>query len=180
LCLFRVCSTSGSHHGRLTMNSMAREKFHPENRATMIFDRLRRSAALLSICAMSLVAASNATADDDASPWDGDARRAGRLLAASSSALEQAAIRAGIAIRLKNGWHTYWRYPGDAGVPPRFDFAGSENAKSVEVRWPAPQRISEQGLVAIGYAGDVILPLAIRPQHWEKKRKLRPKVGYRA
>ena len=33
-------------------------------------------------------------------------------------------MRAGIEIRLKPGWHTYWRYPGDAGVPPRFDFAG--------------------------------------------------------
>src|SRR5262249_59210150 len=96
----------------------------------------------------------------------------------STPAPDQAAIRAGIAIRLKNGWHTYWRYPGDAGVPPRFDFAGSENAKSVEVRWPAPQRISEQGLVAIGYAGDVILPLAIVPQDREKPVKLQLKVDY--
>src|SRR5262245_11370195 len=160
------------------MNSMAREKFHPENRATMIFDRLRRSAALLSICAMSLVAASNASADDDASPWDGDARSAVRLIAGSSTAPDQAVIRAGIALRLKNGWHTYWRYPGDAGVPPRFDFAGSQNAKSVEVRWPAPQRISEQGLVAIGYTGDVILPLAIRPQDRTKPVKLHLKLDY--
>jgi DsbC/DsbD-like thiol-disulfide interchange protein len=157
---------------------MAREKFHPENRATMIFDRLRRSAALLGICAVSLVAASDASADNDASPWDGDARSAVRLTAGSSSAPDQAVIRAGIAIRLKNGWHTYWRYPGDAGVPPRFDFAGSQNAKSVEVRWPAPQRISEQGLVAIGYAGDVILPLAIVPQDRAKPVKLRLKLDY--
>ena len=144
----------------------------------MIFDRLRRSAALLSICAMSLVAASNASADDDASPWDGDARSAVRLIAGSSTAPDQAVIRAGIALRLKNGWHTYWRYPGDAGVPPRFDFAGSQNAKSVEVRWPAPQRISEQGLVAIGYTGDVILPLAIRPQDRTKPVKLHLKLDY--
>jgi len=163
---------------RLTMNSVAREKFHPENQATMIFDRLRRSAALLGIWAMSLIAASSASATDDASPWDGDTRSAVRLIAGSSPAPEQAAIRAGIAIRLKNGWHTYWRYPGDAGVPPRFDFAGSQNAKSVEVRWPAPQRISEQGLVAIGYTGDLILPLAIVPQNRAKPVKLRLKLDY--
>src|SRR5262249_61958748 len=104
------------------MNSMAREKFHPENRATMIFDRLRRSAALLSICAMSLVAASNASADDDASPWDGDARSAVRLIEGSSSALEKTALRAGIAIRLKNGWRTSWSYHWDNGVTPTLAF----------------------------------------------------------
>src|SRR5207249_3310372 len=64
---------------RLTMNSVAREKFHPENRATMIFHLLRRSAALLATCAMSLIAASSASAAEDASPWDGDARSAVRL-----------------------------------------------------------------------------------------------------
>src|SRR5262245_18866831 len=140
-------------------------------------NRLRRSAALLGICTMSLIAASDAS-DNYASPLDGDSRSVLRLVARSSPAPEQAAIRAGIAIRLKNGWHTYWRYPGDAGVPPRFDFAGSQNAKSVEVRWPAPQRISEQGLVAIGYTGDVILPLAIRPQDRTKPVKLHLKLDY--
>ena len=87
-------------------------------------------------------------------------------------------MRAGIEIRLKPGWHTYWRYPGDAGVPPRFDFAGSQNVKSVEVLWPAPQRIPEQGLVAIGYTGDVILPLAVVPQNAPKPVMLRLKLDY--
>ena len=40
--------------------------------------------------------------------------------------------RAGIEIRLAPGWKTYWRYPGDSGVPPRFDFSGSRNVKSVD------------------------------------------------
>ena len=163
---------------RLTMNSVAREKFHPENRATMIFHLLRRSAALLATCAMSLITASSPSAAEDASPWDGDARSAVRLIAGSSTVPEHAAIRAGIAIRLKNGWHTYWRYPGDAGVPPRFGFAGSQNVNSVEVRWPAPQRIAEQGVVAIGYADDFILPLAIVPQDPAKPVKLRLKLDY--
>src|SRR6266403_6351222 len=147
---------------------------------TIAFNRLRRTAALraIAICAMSFLAAGNASAADDASRWDGDARSAMRLIAGSSATPERAPIRAGIEIRLKNGWHTYWRYPGDAGVPPRFDFAGSQNAKSVEVRWPAPQRISEQGLVAIGYTGDLILPLAIVPQNRAKPVKLRLKLDY--
>jgi len=132
----------------------------------------------IAIWAMSLLAAGNATAGDDASPWDGDARSAIRLIAGSSARSERAPIRAGIEIRLKNGWHTYWRYPGDAGVPPRFDFAGSQNVKSVEVLWPAPQRIPEQGLVAIGYTADVILPLTVVPQNGGEPVKLRLKLDY--
>jgi DsbC/DsbD-like thiol-disulfide interchange protein len=134
----------------------------PIHRATMIAgpDRLRRTAAA---CAMVLVAfASDALADEDASAWDGDGRSAVRLLAGSSGA--SALMRAGIEIRLQPGWHTYWRYPGDAGVPPRFDFSGSHNVQGVTVLWPAPQRIPEQGLNAIGYTKDVILPLLVELQ----------------
>jgi DsbC/DsbD-like thiol-disulfide interchange protein len=147
---------------------------------TIAFNRLRRTAALraIAICAMNFLAAANASAADDTSRWDGDARSAMRLIASSSATPERAPIRAGIEIRLKNGWHTYWRYPGDAGVPPRFDFAGSQNVKSVEVLWPAPRRIPEQGLVAIGYTGDVILPLAVVPQNSGEPVTLRLKLDY--
>jgi DsbC/DsbD-like thiol-disulfide interchange protein len=155
-------------------------KVSPVDRVIMItgFDGLRRTVALgaIGICAASLIAASNA-ADADASRWDGDARSAVRLIAGSSPP-DGGPIRAGVEIRLKSGWHTYWRYPGDAGVPPRFDFSQSQNLKSVEVRWPAPQRIPEQGLVAIGYTGDVILPLAIVPQIRGEPVKLRLKLDY--
>jgi len=155
-------------------------KVSPIDRPIMItgFDGLRRTVALgaIGICAASLIVASNAAAAD-ASRWDGDARSAVRLIAGSSPP-DGGPIRAGVEIRLKSGWHTYWRYPGDAGVPPRFDFSQSQNLKSVEVRWPAPQRIPEQGLVAIGYTGDVILPLAIVPQIRGEPVKLRLKLDY--
>jgi DsbC/DsbD-like thiol-disulfide interchange protein len=143
-------------------------------------DRLRRTAAprAIGLCATLLIAASPATAAEDASRWDGDARSAVRLIAGSSPAGTTAPLRAGIEIRLKPGWHTYWRYPGDAGVPPRFDFGGSQNVKAVEVLWPAPRRIPEEGLVAIGYTGDVTLPLAIVPQNVKKPVVLRLKLDY--
>src|SRR6266403_1322223 len=132
---------------------------------TIAFNRLRRTAALraIAICAMSFLAAGNASAADDASRWDGDARSAMRLIASSSATPERAPIRAGIEIRLKNGWHTYWRYPGDAGVPPRFDFTGSQNVKSVEVAWPAPHAFTDDSGTSIGYKNGVIFPLRIVP-----------------
>ena len=70
-------------------------------------------------------------------------------------------VRAGVQIRLKAGWHTYWRYPGNSGVPPQFDFSGSQNVKEVHVLWPAPERLSEAGGVSIGYAHDLTMPLHV-------------------
>jgi len=119
-----------------------------------------------------------ARAAEDVSPWDGDARSATRLIAGARPSGQGAPLRAGIEIRLKPGWHTYWRYPGDAGVPPRFDFAGSQNVKAVEVLWPAPQRLPEAGLATIGYDRDVILPLRVTPQDRSKPVTVQIKVDY--
>jgi DsbC/DsbD-like thiol-disulfide interchange protein len=140
------------------------------------FDRLRRSAAAGAIALAA--AAGNALAGEDASAWDGDARSAVRLMAGSLREGASAPGRAGIEIKLKPGWHTYWRYPGDAGVPPRFDFAGSRNVKAVTVLWPAPQRIPEHGLSVIGYTKDVILPLLVVPQDRAEPMTLHLRVEY--
>jgi DsbC/DsbD-like thiol-disulfide interchange protein len=118
----------------------------------------------------------SSTVSSAASPWDGDARSTARLIAGGSD--RGAPLRAGLEIRLKQGWHTYWRYPGDAGVPPRFDFAGSQNLKAVEVLWPAPRRLPEAGLDTIGYDRDVILPLRVTPQDPTKPVTLQIKVDY--
>ncbi len=163
------------------MNSVADKKFpHRSRRMIGSGNRLRRTVAprAVGFCAFCLLAASHAGAAEDASRWDGDARNAVRLVAGSPPQAGAAPLRAGVEIRLKPGWHTYWRYPGDAGVPPRFDFARSQNVKAVDVLWPAPERIPEEGLTAIGYTGDVILPLAIVPQDPAKPVTLRLKLDY--
>src|SRR5882724_10254846 len=64
----------------------------------------------------------------DASPWQQDGHSAVRLLAGSRSG---AVLMGGIAFQLQKGWKTYWRAPGDSGVPPRFDFSKSENIEAV-------------------------------------------------
>jgi DsbC/DsbD-like thiol-disulfide interchange protein len=115
---------------------------------------------------------------DDASRWDGDERSAARLIAGARPAGIAKFLRAGVEIRLKAGWHTYWRYPGDAGVPPQFDFGNSQNVKQVHVLWPAPQRLPEQGSITIGYARDLILPLHVVPQDPGKPVTLRLKLDY--
>ena len=53
--------------------------------------------------------------------------------------------RPGIEIRLDPHFKTYWRTPGDIGLPPSFDWSGSENVRSVEVRWPAAGALRGRG-----------------------------------
>jgi DsbC/DsbD-like thiol-disulfide interchange protein len=138
----------------------------------------RRPVAAMLLVVLGVAGTGSAPAADDASPWDGDARSAARLIAGARPSGQGAPLRAGVEIRLKPGWHTYWRYPGDAGVPPRFDFAGSQNVKSVEVLWPAPRRLPEAGLDTIGYDRDVILPLRVTPQEEARPVTLRVTLDY--
>lgn len=70
---------------------------------------------------------------------------------------------AALQITLKDGWKTYWRAPGDAGIPPSFSWKGSRNLSGVAISWPTPRRISQGGVAAIGYEHAVTLPLTLRP-----------------
>lgn len=68
-----------------------------------------------------------------------------------------------LRIRLDPGWKTYWRAPGEAGIPPRFDWSGSRNIASVRFHWPAPQVFRQNGMRALGYQGELILPIELVP-----------------
>jgi len=115
----------------------------------------------------------------DTSEWDGDQRAAVRLIAGRQRASAGATTHtAGIEIRLAPGWKTYWRYPGDSGVPPRFDFAASRNLKSVQVRFPGPYRLADESGTSIGYKNHVTLPLEVVPQDAGQPVTLALKMDY--
>jgi len=127
-----------------------------------------------------LLSASAATAPAlaaDVSPWDGDSHTQARLIAAPANPASPS-LGAGVELQLKPGWMTYWRYPGDAGIPPRFDFGQSDNVKSVQVSWPAPERIDKDGVVSIGYHEGVIFPLEVTRADPSKPAHLRLKLDY--
>lgn len=114
---------------------------------------------------------------DDESSWSQDNRSAIRLIAGANTSATQP-LRAGIQIKLPPGWKTYWRYPGDSGVPPRFDFSGSDNLKAATVLYPAPHLFSDEGGNSLGYKDDVIFPVLISPAQPGKPVTLRLKLDY--
>src|ERR1700678_1667053 len=112
----------------------------------------------------------------DASPWHRDGHSAVRLLAGSRSG---AGLLGGIAFDLQPGWKTYWRTPGDSGVPPRFDFSKSENVEAVTVLWPAPSKFDDgAGGHSMGYQKQIVLPLRIVAKNADKPVTLRAAVNY--
>jgi DsbC/DsbD-like thiol-disulfide interchange protein len=112
----------------------------------------------------------------DASPWLKDGHSAVRLLAGSRSG---AVLLGGIAFQLQPGWHTYWRNPGDSGVPPRIDFSKSENIEAVTVLWPAPMKFADgAGGTSMGYQKQVVLPLRIVAKNADKPVTLRADINY--
>jgi DsbC/DsbD-like thiol-disulfide interchange protein len=112
----------------------------------------------------------------DASPWLRDGHSAVRLLAGSRSG---AVLLGGIAFQLQPGWKTYWRTPGDSGVPPRFDFSKSENVEAVTVLWPAPLKFDDgAGGHSLGYHDQIVLPLRIVAKNTDKPVTLRADINY--
>ena len=76
------------------------------------------------------------------------------------------------------GWKTYWRQPGDAGVPPDFDWTGSRNVASVEVVWPEPELFDSFGALTIGYKHAMTLPLRVVPERPQEPMELALRMNY--
>lgn len=75
----------------------------------------------------------------------------------------QGTVMAGIRLRLAPGWKTYWRAPGEAGIPPLFSWAGSRNLVAAGFHWPVPQVFMTSGMRSIGYHDEVVIPLELTP-----------------
>jgi DsbC/DsbD-like thiol-disulfide interchange protein len=133
------------------------------------------------LAALLACGAAPATADPAslASDWSKGYNAQTRLIAGSVAGSSAPREYAGVEIRLGDGWKTYWRYPGDAGgVPPVFDWSGSENLKSADVLYPAPHRLTDKSGDSIGYKNTVVFPVALVPKVAGQPIKLRLKVEY--
>jgi DsbC/DsbD-like thiol-disulfide interchange protein len=127
--------------------------------------------------AMMVTGVAPARAQDSASAWSSAPKSAARLIAAPA---EGDSYRAGIEIKLAPETITYWRSPGESGVPPVFDFSHSSNLRSADVSFPAPTRINEAGSEVFGYERGIVLPVRITPQERGKPVDLVLELDYAA
>ncbi len=114
----------------------------------------------LVLAALAVVAPSvPARAEPGASAWFVTDQGEVRLVAAQPFVGNGGTVALGLEFRLKPHWNIYWRSPGDAGYPPRLDWAGSQNLAAADIAWPAPRRFAVLGLDTVGYEGNVVLPI---------------------
>ncbi len=101
-----------------------------------------------------------------------------RLVSAVEATGTLQQIPLGLHVSLPEGWKTYWRSPGDAGLPARIDWSGSANLAAAEIRWPIPERFSLFGLETFGYEREVVLPILARPTKAGEAMTLVASVDY--
>ncbi|MBS1182070.1 MAG: hypothetical protein H6Q99_1950 [Proteobacteria bacterium] len=92
--------------------------------------------------------------------------------------IQDGAYRAALELDLPDGWHTYWRNPGDAGIPPIFDVARSDNLKDFTVAYPVPVRHIDGAGTSMIYEGRILLPIRVAPDRSGKPVTLTIHVFY--
>ncbi len=134
-----------------------------------------RLASTVLVCLLSVNAKAQNTSPNT-SPWVDHDHSAVRLIAGSRSG---SVFLGGIGFQLEPGWKTYWRTPGDSGVPPRIDFSKSGNVEAVTILWPAPTKFADgAGGHSFGYQKQVVLPLRIVARNPDKPVILRTTINY--
>ena len=83
------------------------------------------------------------------------------LIAAGDAVIPGIPLDAGIRLRMRPGWHVYWKNPGDSGLPPTVSWTLPQGFRAGPPEWPAPTRFLDEGLVTYGYHDEVVLPVRI-------------------
>jgi suppressor for copper-sensitivity B len=85
-----------------------------------------------------------------------------RLISGHDRLSPNGGAQLGVQIKLRPGWWTYWRSPGDTGMPPDFNWAGSQNIRwAPELFWPKPQQKASFGHALRVYKDEVVFPLRV-------------------
>lgn len=84
-----------------------------------------------------------------------------KIIAENTSLTPQAENRLAVVLEHAEGWHTYWRMPGDAGLVTEFTFTKPSNIKVTPPRFPLPERIRTGELIGFGYEGTTAFPFTV-------------------
>ncbi|MEM5580934.1 MULTISPECIES: protein-disulfide reductase DsbD domain-containing protein [unclassified Roseibium] len=99
-----------------------------------------------------------------------------RLIA--SGPMQDGQYLTGLEFLLEPGWHTYWRYPGEAGIPPQITTEASSNVKELDVLYPVPERYSDGFSQSIVYHDGIVLPVRVVPEDPERPVSLHVEVFF--
>lgn len=136
--------------------------------------------AIFGISLFSIALAPGFALAQEASDWDeGDFSKA-RLIASHKAVPGEGgeALYIGFQVKMKEGWKTYWRTPGSAGLPPIFNWEGSVNLGQAEIKYPAPERFEIFDLQTYGYPDEVVYPIKIAPAISDAPITLKAKINY--
>ena len=138
-----------------------------QNPSAMISKSTLRSVATGLFVLLAALLAANIPAHGASGPWQRADTVEGRLIAAVEGMGEGTGtlgrVPLGLHLKMKPGWKTYWRSPGDAGLPPQLSWEGSGNLAGTDFRWPAPHRFTLFGIETFGYDGEVVFPITAKP-----------------
>lgn len=82
----------------------------------------------------------------------------------SSGPLQDGRYQAGLEFLMEPGWHTYWRYAGEAGIPPQITVTKSDNVAEFDILYPVPERYDDGFSESIVYHDGIVLPFVITPE----------------
>ena len=129
------------------------------------------------LCCVGFAGAGHAVSPGQ-SPWSSQTNSKVRLVSGTVQEQGEPARYAGVQLRMDQGWKTYWRNPGDSGVPPSFDWSGSTNVKSIDVHYPLPHRFADANGTTIGYDNEVVFPVKVTPKEPDKPVRLALTLDY--
>jgi thiol:disulfide interchange protein DsbD len=84
------------------------------------------------------------------------------LVAAATALVPGEPVTGALRLAMEKGWHTYWRNPGDSGLPTRVKWELPAGFSAGEILWPYPEPFRTGPLVSYGYEHEVLLPVEIR------------------
>ncbi|WP_319530947.1 protein-disulfide reductase DsbD domain-containing protein [uncultured Cohaesibacter sp.] len=103
-------------------------------------------------------------------PWQESLGGRVRLISGGKHGEE---YKAGLEIVLDAGWKTYWKVPGDSGIPPFLDAAASQNVAKLDIKWPTPVRYKVGSDEMLGFKDAIIFPLLLTPEDPTKPIELK-------
>lgn len=95
-------------------------------------------------------------------PWQEVAPGARVRLISSDVLKPDRTTMVALEIDMPMATNTYWRVPGETGIPTEFDFAGSNGVTGQEVLWPFPLIETKTGYVDFVYRGPTVLPVELK------------------